>query len=232
MATVTQRPVDAMATVGLVTRKSGRALGLVPALQSKWSEIGRERETGRESETAALTTSLQRNTNTSELLVTAAKGGRGLAHTRETERGSVATRANTTAAVGTQDMAVTGAKMQLTVKDWLSLALFTYSEPNQREFSPKPAIISHLNDAPSPHCHPLSIPLFSWVLHIKLWMLEKKLIYSVKTDIDIHWQYVNALIYKSKPLSGKNEWLNVSFRKDVCTLGVWQVCCVFEQLCC
>lgn len=54
----------------------------------------------------------QRNTNTSEEVVIEERGGRGrdLGPMTGTERGSVATRANTTAVVGTQDTAVTGAE--------------------------------------------------------------------------------------------------------------------------
>lgn len=57
-------------------------------------------------------TSLQRNTNTNEVLVIEETGGRGrdLAPMTGKERESVATRANTTAVVDTQDIAVTAAE--------------------------------------------------------------------------------------------------------------------------
>jgi len=112
-ATATPSPATATATVeveDLATRESVRALGRGPALRSKW--IGTGTESGRGTETAAPSTSLQRNTNTSEEAVTEETGGtgRGLGLTTGTERESVATKANTTAVVGTQDIVVTGAE--------------------------------------------------------------------------------------------------------------------------
>lgn len=104
MATVTPKPVDAMGTVvGQVTRES--ALGHARALQLKSIEIGNGRES------AALMNSPQRNTNTSELLVTAVREGRGSALGRTTGRGNAATRANTTAAAGTRVTAGTGVEI-------------------------------------------------------------------------------------------------------------------------
>lgn len=66
----------------------------------------------RETETAVPLTFLQRNTNTSEEAVTEETGERGRGHgpMTGTERGSVATRANTTAVADTQDIAVTAAE--------------------------------------------------------------------------------------------------------------------------
>lgn len=85
----------------LGTRGSTLAHG--PALLSNWTERG----TGRGTETAALMTVLQRNTNTSEEVDIGTGGtGRGLGPTR----GSAATRVNTTAAVDTQDTDATGAE--------------------------------------------------------------------------------------------------------------------------
>lgn len=113
MATATPSQADATATaVDLVTRGSVRVLGPGPVLQSKWTGTGTERGSVRETEIAALMTSLQRNTNTSEEVVIEEIGGRGkdLGPMTGTERGSVATRANTTAAVDTQGIAVTGAE--------------------------------------------------------------------------------------------------------------------------
>lgn len=112
-AIATPNPATATATAeveDLATRGSAHALGQGPALQSKWT--GTETESGRETEIAARLTSLQRNTNTREAVVTEERGGtgRGLGLTTGTERESVATRANTTAAVGTQDIVVTGAE--------------------------------------------------------------------------------------------------------------------------
>lgn len=114
-AIATPSPAAATATAAeedLATRGSAHALGRGPALRSKWIETGTERGSGRGTETAAPLTSLQRNTNTSEEVVIEETGGtgRGLALTTGTERGSVATRANTTAAVGTQDIVVTDAE--------------------------------------------------------------------------------------------------------------------------
>lgn len=106
MATVTPSPVDAMGTVeARVTR--GSALVHARILQLKW--IGIERGNG--SESAALTNSPQRNTNTNEPPAIAARGGRGSALGRTTGRGNAATRANTTAAAGTRATAGTGAEI-------------------------------------------------------------------------------------------------------------------------
>lgn len=114
-AVVTPSRADATVTVeveDLVTRGSARALVHGPALRSNQTGTGTERGSGREIKTAAPLTSLQRNTNTSEEAVIEETGGtgRGLGLTKGTERGSVATRANTTAVVATQDTAVTGAE--------------------------------------------------------------------------------------------------------------------------
>lgn len=64
-------------------------------------------------------TSLRRNTNMTEELVIEETGGRerDLGPMTGTERGSEATRASTTAVVGTQDIAVTGAETN-TPTDW------------------------------------------------------------------------------------------------------------------
>lgn len=107
--------MDATATVEVVdpvTKGSARALVPGPAPQSKQTGIVNESVSARGTETAAPLTCLQRNTNTSGELVTEETGGRGrdLGPMTGTERGSVATRANTTAAVDTQDIAATGAK--------------------------------------------------------------------------------------------------------------------------
>lgn len=113
MATATPSPADATATAeDLVTRESAHVLGHGPALQSKSTGTVTERGNGRETEIAAPLISLQRNTNTSEELVIEENGGRerDLGPMTGTERGSVATRANTTAVVDTQDTAVTGAE--------------------------------------------------------------------------------------------------------------------------
>lgn len=134
MAIMTPSPADAIATAeDLVTRGSAHVLGHGPALRSNWRETATERGNGRETETAAPMTSLQRNTNMSEQLVIEETGERGKDLGPMTGRGSVATRANTTAVVGTQDMAVTGAEthnrrdLGLIITDAFSL----YSKPNQ-----------------------------------------------------------------------------------------------------
>lgn len=115
-AIATPRLADAIATAvaeeeDLVTRGSARALGRAPALRSRQTGSGRERGSGRETETAAPLTFRPRNTNTSVGVTVETGGrGRGLAPMTGRERGSAATRANTTAAAGTQDTAVTGAE--------------------------------------------------------------------------------------------------------------------------
>lgn len=109
-AATTPRPSDAIATVEvLVTRGNARALVHDPVHQSKWTGSARENGNGKESEIAPPTTCPQRNTNMSAE-VTAATEGRGPGPTTGTERGSAATRANTTAAVDTQDTVVTAAE--------------------------------------------------------------------------------------------------------------------------
>lgn len=112
MAIATPSPVDVTATVveALGTRGSAHALGHDPVLRLKLTGSGTERENGRETETAAPLTCPQRNTSMSEAVVTEETGGRGLGPTTGTEREIAATRANTTAVVDTQDMAVTGAE--------------------------------------------------------------------------------------------------------------------------
>lgn len=114
-ATVTPSRVDATATAAgevLATKGSARVLGHGPAPQSKQTGTVSESGTVRETETAAPLTSHQRNTNTRGELVTEETEGRerDLDPMTGTEIGSVATRANTTAAVGTQDIAATGAE--------------------------------------------------------------------------------------------------------------------------
>lgn len=114
-ATVTPSRVDATVTAAgevLATKGSARVLGHDPAPQSKQTGTVSESGTVRETETAPPLTSHQRNTNTRGELVTEETGGRGrdLDPTTGTERGSVATRANTTAVVGTQDIAGIGAE--------------------------------------------------------------------------------------------------------------------------
>lgn len=114
-ATATLSRVDATATAAgevPVTKGSAHVLGHGPAPQSKQTGTVSESGNVSETETAAPLTSHQRNTSTSGELVTEGTGGRGrdLDPMTGTERESVATRANTTAAVGTQDIAATGAK--------------------------------------------------------------------------------------------------------------------------
>lgn len=105
MATATPSSAGATATAeGAVLVTRGSALAHDPALLSNWT--GTERGRGTERETAPLI-SLRRNTNMSGG-ADIATGGRGLAPTNG--KGSVATRANTIAAVDTQDTAATGAE--------------------------------------------------------------------------------------------------------------------------
>lgn len=123
-AIATPSLVDAIATVeveDLVTRGSAHVLGHGLALRSKQTGIGTERGKGRETETAVPLTSPQRNTNMTEEVVTEETGGTGtgLDPMTGTERGSVATRANTTVVVGTQDIAVTGAETHTPLTDRL-----------------------------------------------------------------------------------------------------------------
>lgn len=114
MATATRSPVDATAIVGevdLVTKGSAHVLGLDPAPRSKWTGTVTGIGNGKETEIGPLT-SPQRNTNMNEEVVTEETGGTGkdLGPTTGTETGSVATKANTTAVVDTQDTVATGAE--------------------------------------------------------------------------------------------------------------------------
>lgn len=136
-ATVIQSPVDATATAeDLVTRGSAHVLGHAPARLSKWKGTGRERGNGRESGTAAPMTSPQRNTNMSEVATIEETGerGRDLGPMTGTERGSVATRANTTAVVDILDTAATGVETlnQLVLGLIVTDATLHYSESQIR----------------------------------------------------------------------------------------------------
>lgn len=115
MATATPSPADATATAeeeDLVTRGSARVHAHGLALRLKSTGTVTESGNGRETETAAPMTSLQRNTNMNEVLAIEETGerGRDLAPMTGKEREIVATRANTTAVVDTQDIAVTDAE--------------------------------------------------------------------------------------------------------------------------
>lgn len=110
MAIVTPSLLGAIATVGDPVTK-GSVLGHGPARLSRWTGSGKERGNGRETENAVRLTLLQKNTNTKEVVTEETGGrGRGLAPMTGKERESVATRANTTAVVDTQDTVVIGAE--------------------------------------------------------------------------------------------------------------------------
>lgn len=102
MATVTPRPVDAMATAEARATR-GNAPGRARAPLLKWSGTGIERG-------SAAHTNSQRNTNMSGQPATALRGGSGSGPAPTTGRGSAATRANTMAAADTQAMGGTGAE--------------------------------------------------------------------------------------------------------------------------
>lgn len=115
IATATPSPAAVTATAAEedpATRGSARVPGPGPALRLRSTGIGTERGNAKGTEIAAPSTSRRRNTNTTGELAIGETGGRGrdLGPMTGTERGSVATRANTTAVVDTQDTAVTGAE--------------------------------------------------------------------------------------------------------------------------
>lgn len=119
IATASPSPAGVTATAAEedpATRGSAHVLGPGPALRSRWTGTATERGNVKGTEIAAPSTSRRRNTNTTEELAIGETGGRGrdLGPMTGTERGSVATRANTTAVVDTQDTAVTGAETQPT----------------------------------------------------------------------------------------------------------------------